>query len=102
MARVTASCSSVPGRSDQPAAPPRILARVRHALHHRPVRTAGRQTSARTRASRLRRARELEILAAAVPPMTGAEYLTAAVLQSLWDALDAAFRVRVAGLEDIG
>jgi non-specific serine/threonine protein kinase len=35
---------------------------------------------------------DLESLASAAPPMTGAEYLTAAVLQALWDALDAAFR----------
>ena len=33
-----------------------------------------------------------EFLAWSVPPMTGAEYLTAAVLQSLWESLDAAFR----------
>ena len=32
----------------------------------------------------------------AAPPMTGAEYLTAAVLQALWDALDAAFRIELA------
>ncbi|MPY89801.1 MAG: ATP-dependent helicase [Luteitalea sp.] len=37
-------------------------------------------------------AEELELLASAAPPMTGAEYLTPAVLQALWDALDAAFR----------
>jgi non-specific serine/threonine protein kinase len=36
-------------------------------------------------------AEELERLAAAVPPMTGAEYLTAVVLADLWRALDAAF-----------
>jgi non-specific serine/threonine protein kinase len=35
---------------------------------------------------------ELDSLAAAAPPMTGAEYLTVPVLQALWDALDAAFR----------
>ena len=35
---------------------------------------------------------ELESLAAAAPPMTGAEYLTAAVLQALWEDIDAAFR----------
>jgi superfamily II DNA or RNA helicase len=35
---------------------------------------------------------ELEALAAAAPPMTGAEYLTAAVLGSLWDEMAAAFR----------
>src|SRR5207249_11622329 len=35
---------------------------------------------------------DLETLASAAPPLTGAEYLTADVLQSLWDALDAAFR----------
>ncbi len=34
---------------------------------------------------------ELETLAAAAPPMTGAEYLTASVLQALWEELDAAF-----------
>jgi superfamily II DNA or RNA helicase len=39
---------------------------------------------------------ELEWLALAVPPMTGAEYLTAAVLQSLWQELDAAFGVELA------
>jgi hypothetical protein len=35
---------------------------------------------------------ELESLAAAAPPMTGAEYLTASVLRSLWEDIDAAFR----------
>jgi len=35
---------------------------------------------------------DLETLAAAAPPMTGAEYLTSDVLQLLWEALDAAFR----------
>jgi non-specific serine/threonine protein kinase len=35
---------------------------------------------------------ELESLAAAPPPMTGAEYLTAPVLQSLWNDIDEAFR----------
>src|SRR4051795_6789014 len=34
---------------------------------------------------------ELDKMAAAVPPMTGAEYLTADVLVDLWRALDAAF-----------
>jgi non-specific serine/threonine protein kinase len=34
----------------------------------------------------------LESLAVAAPSMTGAEYVTASVLQALWDALDAAFR----------
>ena len=34
---------------------------------------------------------ELEPLASAAPPMTGAEYLTAAVLQAFWEELDAAF-----------
>jgi non-specific serine/threonine protein kinase len=35
---------------------------------------------------------ELESLALAVPPMIGAEYLTAAILESLWGEIDAAFR----------
>ena len=35
---------------------------------------------------------DLESLASAAPPMTGAEYLTAFVLQALWDVLDTAFR----------
>ena len=35
---------------------------------------------------------ELESLALAVPPMVGAEYLTAATLESLWGEIDAAFR----------
>jgi superfamily II DNA or RNA helicase len=34
---------------------------------------------------------ELDRIAAAVPPMTGAEYLTAAVLGDLWRGMDAAF-----------
>jgi superfamily II DNA or RNA helicase len=40
---------------------------------------------------------ELERGAAAVPPMTGAEYLTADVLVGLWRALDAAFDAELAG-----
>jgi non-specific serine/threonine protein kinase len=39
---------------------------------------------------------ELEFLALAAPPMTGAEYLTAAVLAALWQELDAAFDVELA------
>ena len=38
---------------------------------------------------------ELEALAFAAPPMTGAEYLTAAVLESLWHLLDDAFRAEL-------
>ena len=38
---------------------------------------------------------ELEAYAAASPPMTGAEYLTASVLHALWDALFAAFRLEL-------
>src|ERR1700686_1089988 len=34
---------------------------------------------------------ELNRMAAAAPPMTGAEYLTVSVLADLWRALDAAF-----------
>ena len=36
-------------------------------------------------------AAEMESLASAAPPMTGAEYLTAAVLQDLWEEINAAF-----------
>ena len=39
---------------------------------------------------------ELEALAAAAPPMTGAEYITASVLESLWTATAAAFRSELA------
>ena len=39
---------------------------------------------------------ELDNIAAAVPPMTGAEYLTAAVLADLWRGMDAAFDVELA------
>ena len=38
---------------------------------------------------------ELAWLALAAPPMTGAEYLTATVLQSLWQELDSAFRLEL-------
>jgi non-specific serine/threonine protein kinase len=38
---------------------------------------------------------ELERLALAAPPMTGAEYLTAAVLDALWRELDAAFGIEL-------
>lgn len=34
---------------------------------------------------------ELDTMAAAVPPMTGAEYLTTSVLANLWQGMDAAF-----------
>ena len=47
---------------------------------------------------------ELERLVLAAPPMTGAEYLTAEVLQAFWRELDAAFRVELAeskgGMQD--
>jgi hypothetical protein len=39
---------------------------------------------------------DLEAIAAAVPPMTGAEYLTADVLARLWTELDVAFRSALA------
>jgi non-specific serine/threonine protein kinase len=39
---------------------------------------------------------ELAALASAAPPMLGAEYLTPAVLLSLWEALDTAFRSALA------
>ena len=39
---------------------------------------------------------ELDAMAAAVPPMTGAEYLTAAVLADLWRGMDAAFAAELA------
>jgi non-specific serine/threonine protein kinase len=39
---------------------------------------------------------ELERFAAAVPPMTGAEYLTGAVLADLWRGMDASFDVELA------
>ena len=38
----------------------------------------------------------LDRMAAAVPPMTGAEYLTASVLAELWHTIDAAFDVELA------
>jgi non-specific serine/threonine protein kinase len=39
---------------------------------------------------------ELERMAASVPPMTGAEYVTASVLGDLWRSLDAAFDAELA------
>ncbi|MGA3027279.1 MAG: DEAD/DEAH box helicase [Bryobacteraceae bacterium] len=39
---------------------------------------------------------ELERMALAAPPMMGAEYLTAAVLEALWHELDAAFGIELA------
>jgi non-specific serine/threonine protein kinase len=44
-------------------------------------------------------AEELDRLVAAVPPMTGAEYLTEEVLGALWQQLDAAFGVELAEAE---
>jgi len=41
-------------------------------------------------------AEELDGIAAAVPPMTGAEYLTASVLADLWRDMDAAFDAELA------
>src|ERR1700722_17890928 len=40
--------------------------------------------------------RELEALAAAAPPMTGAEYVTASVLETLWTEIADAFRSELA------
>ena len=81
---------------DRSAAGAVVLARARRALRDRAV-----------RASRHRRGRskppvpipadgELDTMAAAVPPMTGAEYLTAAVLADLWRSMDAAFDAELA------
>ena len=41
-------------------------------------------------------AQELESFVSAVPPTTGAEYLTVSVLRSLWGELDVAFRAELA------
>src|SRR5215471_7503852 len=38
---------------------------------------------------------DLASIASAAPPMTGAEYLTAAVLEALWSAIDVAFRLEL-------
>src|ERR1019366_4669610 len=38
---------------------------------------------------------ELEGIAVSAPPMTGAEYLTAAILDSLWHELDKAFGIEL-------
>ncbi len=38
---------------------------------------------------------ELQLLALAAPPMTGAEYLTAEILQTLWEGMDAAFAIEL-------
>ncbi len=37
----------------------------------------------------------LDSLTSSVPPMTGAEYVTWSVLEALWDAIDAAFRLEL-------
>ncbi len=42
---------------------------------------------------------ELDKMAAAVPPMTGAEYLTAGVLADLWRGMDAAFDAELADVK---
>jgi superfamily II DNA or RNA helicase len=42
---------------------------------------------------------ELDRMAAAVPPMTGAEYVTAEVLADLWRSLDAAFDAELRGAD---
>jgi superfamily II DNA or RNA helicase len=42
---------------------------------------------------------ELEKMASSVPPMTGAEYLTAGVLADLWRAMDVAFNAELAQSE---
>jgi hypothetical protein len=42
---------------------------------------------------------ELEEIALSAPPLTGAEYLTSAVLHSLWQELDTAFRVELSESE---
>jgi hypothetical protein len=39
---------------------------------------------------------DLEKIASSAPPMTGAEYLTSSAPQTLWDAIDAAFRSELA------
>ena len=39
---------------------------------------------------------QLDKMAAAVPPMDGAEYLTTAVLADLWRGMDAAFDAELA------
>jgi len=40
-------------------------------------------------------AEELDAHALSAPPMTGAEYLTSSVLQALWDAIAATFRLEL-------
>src|SRR5439155_25478037 len=43
---------------------------------------------------------DLQSTAAAAPPMTGAEYLTSAVLEAFWSATDAAFRLELSASKE--
>ena len=45
---------------------------------------------------------ELEVLAAAAPPMTGAEYITASVLETLWTEIAACVSIRARRIEGVG
>ncbi len=45
---------------------------------------------------------EIESLLLTVPPMQGAEYLSAAILQAVWRSLDDWVRQEVAGFDNFG
>ena len=72
-----------------------LLARLRRAVRDDDLH-ASRSRRRTTRPSPRPRSADLEALAAAAPPMTGAEYLTAAVLEALWTEIANAFRSELA------
>ena len=81
----------VPGRRrgrDGAASRAVVLARARDALRDRTVRLPGIGEGGSKPPVPIPADGELDKMAAAVPPMTGAEYLTTAVLANLWRDMD--------------
>ena len=71
-----------------------VLAGVRGALRDRAVRLPGIGERSKPPVP-IPADGELDTMAAAVPPMTGAEYLTTEVLADLWRGMDAGLRCRI-------
>ena len=91
----TASCRSAPTRSGRPSSGLVLLAAFRRALRRRAL-LASRRLRTGWAARAASAASELERIAAAVPPMTGGEYVTTEVLADLWRATDTAFATELA------
>ena len=91
-APATGCCSSAPARSARRCPPSSLIGESWAPSSSTPsAPTPDDSPGARAGEAPAPPREQLQALAAAAPPMTGAEYLTAAVLESLWEEMAAAF-----------